>query len=112
MSNSLVYLACPYTHPDPDVMEKRFRIANRAAHKLMNIGLFVFSPISHTHPIAKEGNLPREWDYWKGYDTTMIARCQKMIVVKAEGWEDSKGVRAEIAIAEQLGIYVEYMEVD
>ena len=112
MSNSLIYLACPYTHPDEMVMLERFDLANRAANKLINLGLYVFSPISHTHPIRIAGSLPPSWEFWKGYDTTMIARCQKMIVVKAKGWEESKGVQAEIVIAKQLGIDVEYLEVE
>jgi len=59
----MIYLACPYSHPDSNVREYRFKMANRAAAKLMRDGHIVYSPISHTHPIAMEGDLPLDWAY-------------------------------------------------
>jgi len=109
---TLVYLATPYTDDDPYIMEKRFRRASTAAARLMQIGLHVFSPISHTHPIASLGGLPRGWEYWRQYDLAILSCCARMIVYKQPGWDRSKGVASEIAIAQKLGIPVEYMEDD
>ena len=36
--------------------------------------------------------------------------CEKVVVVKMDGWETSKGVAAEIKIANELGKPVEFME--
>jgi hypothetical protein len=110
MNNSLIYLACPYSHPDKDVQRERFHAANKAGAFLMCKGLFVFSPISHTHPMAEDANLPGHWEFWKSYDVAMIARCQKLMVLKLDGWEQSTGVTAEIKIAKEFGIPIEYME--
>jgi hypothetical protein len=74
----LIYLACPYSDPDPAVMEKRFEAANMVALSLMIQGQHVFSPISHCHPLAQLGGLPRGWDFWKKYDSTMISRCEEL----------------------------------
>ena len=105
----LIYLACPYSHPDKTVMEDRFNRVNKVAAKLMATGNYIFSPISHTHPIACAGNLPRGWEYWNGYDTEIISNCGKVIVLMLEGWDKSTGVQAEIKLAEQFNIPVEYI---
>lgn len=107
--NELIYLACPYTHSDKKVMEERFIAVNKAAAKLMGGGSYVFSPISHTHPIIQEGNLPGGWDYWQGYDTNVISRCTKMIVLMLDGWKTSTGVQAEIQLAKKFNLPIEYI---
>lgn len=54
----LIYIAVPYSHKEESVRLARFESVNRAACFLMNKGYHVFSPISHTHPIALAGDLP------------------------------------------------------
>lgn len=105
----LIYLASPYTHEDPAVQQARFETACRAAAHLMNKGHAVFSPIAHTHPIACAGDLPKGWDFWERYDRTILAGCHSMMVLQLDGWQQSRGVQAEIAIMRELGKPVEYM---
>ena len=106
----MIYLATPYTHPLPEVMESRFHAACRIAGKLMAEGDIVFCPIAHTHPIAVRCDLPRDWAYWQRYDREMIAHASKVLVVKMDGWDTSRGIAGEVAIARELGIPVEFME--
>ena len=108
----LVYLAIPYSHPDPKVSLARFELANKIAAKLMNQGALIYSPISHTHPIALAGKLPLGWEFWHKYDTAMLKCCYKIIVITADGWETSKGVTSEIKIAMELGLKIEYLDPD
>lgn len=110
MNNSLIYLASPYSHPDLNVRKERFRIANQVAGRLLNAGHFVFSPISMSHPVAMDASLPGDWQFWKAFDTAMLARCQKVVVIDIEGTSTSVGVQAEIAIAKDFGIPVEYLK--
>lgn len=98
-----IYLATPYSHPDREVRLDRFEAVNEAAAKLMETGNTVYSPISHTHPIAEAGNLPLGWDYWERVDRAFIEWADAIYVLRLVGWEESKGVKAEIAIAEELG---------
>jgi dCTP diphosphatase len=42
----------------------------------------------------------------------MLSKCDRVIVLKLPGWENSKGVAAEIARAEELGLPIEWMEMD
>jgi len=108
----MIYLASPYSHPDAAVMEQRFHDVCRVAGSMMHDGLIVFSPIAHTHSIAVVGKLPRSWEFWGKYDHEFIAASEKVIVLMMDGWLQSKGVRAEILIANSLNIPVEYMEFD
>jgi hypothetical protein len=107
MSN-LIYLASPYTHPEPAVREARFRAVCRAAARLMRGGQHIFSPIAASHPLTAYG-LPGHWEYWEAYDTAMIGACGGLIVYTLPGWEESKGVGAEIRIAQRRGLEPSYL---
>jgi len=110
MEKQLVYLAIPYTHADPEVREQRFQTVNKVAGDLINKGEYIYSPISHCHPISLVCDLPKEWEYWDGYCRACLSCCKKMYVLMLDGWKESTGVQAEIKIAEELGIEVEYIE--
>lgn len=112
MDKTLIYLATPYSDPDPKVKEKRFLAVNKAAAELMRAGLYVYSPISHSHNISLAGDLPGDWEYWEKYDRLILAICNKMIVLMLPGWKESKGVTNEIRIAkEEFNLDIEYLEV-
>lgn len=106
---TLVYLAVPYSHPDAAVRLYRFETVNRMAAKLMREGVHIFSPISHTHPIALAGDLPLGWEYWGAYDRAILNACKKLLILQLEGWSTSKGVTEEMTIAIELGIPVEFI---
>ena len=96
MHYGFTYLASPYSHSDPAVQEQRFRAACAAAAKLMSLGYVIFSPIAHTHPIALAGNLPRGWDFWESQDQPLLEAATRLWVLTIDGWEQSKGIAAEI----------------
>ena len=106
----LIYLATPYSHSDPDVKQRRFDAVNRAAASLMRRGCHVYSPISHSHPIALAGDLPGDWEYWERYDREILRMCARVIVLRQDGWRESTGVTAEIEIAAELGLPVAFMD--
>ena len=106
----LVYLACPYSHSDRSVRIARFETANRVAGKLMATGWNVFSPISHTHPIAEACELPLGWDYWNEFAEAYLLHCDKVFVLMLDGWRESIGVQAELKIAERLRLPIEYID--
>ena len=119
MEKKLVYMACPYSHNSPvEYINKikkgeRFRQANIYAANLLNRGEFVYSPISHCHPLAMAADLPGDWEFWEAYDRAILACCKKLYVLMLPGWETSKGVQAEIKIAiKEFNIPVEYIDPD
>lgn len=114
MNKIKIYLASPYTSKYVNEMEERFRAACRAAGDLMNSGYLVFSPIAHTHPIAVVCDLPRHADFWMEYDETFIEWCDELWVLGIDGYKESKGIKAEVRIAEKLGkpikLYMAYLQ--
>lgn len=106
----IVYLACPYSHPDPVIREWRFIQANKYAAKLMQAGIMVFSPISHTHPIAVAGDLPKGWDFWERYDRLYLEASRALVGLCLPGWEESKGFMAEVRIMDELRKPVWYLQ--
>lgn len=104
-------MACPYSHPDREVRLKRFHAANAVASELMRASREnVFSPISHTHPIAEQGDLPLGWDFWEAYDRAFLSVSHKLYVLMLEGWEESVGVAAELEIAREMAIPVYFLK--
>ena len=108
MKLPLAYLAAPYSHVDPRVRAARFEAINQCASVLMRSGLYLFSPISHTHPIALAGSLPAGFDFWEGYDRVMLSACGLLIVLMLGGWEKSVGVTGEIKIATESKLPIFY----
>ena len=108
----LTYLASPYTHNDINVKIRRYELAVTAAYLLTQRGELVFTPIGHTHPIALQGNLPGEWDYWNEFDTRMINTCDSVTVLKLDGWKESTGVTEEIKLAKILNKKLRSMDSD
>jgi len=83
--NKRVYLAVPYTHKNKAVLTRRFNLVNKCAAKLINDGMFVFSPISMNHPIKLQADLPCLWSFWADYDTSYLEVCSKMFLNSPAG---------------------------
>lgn len=105
----MIYLASPYSNPDPEVMRQRFLEACRYTAEALASGLVVYSPIVHCPPMAERYDLPRDWEFWKKIDTEIISKCSELRVLKLNGWMSSRGVREEIAFAHERGIKVTYV---
>jgi hypothetical protein len=106
---TVVYLACPYSDPDPNIKQQRHQVANQVAAELLSQGIFVFSPLTYSVPLSQAG-CHKGWVNWKDFDFEMISRCDRLLVLKLPGWELSRGVAEEIAHAKELGIPIEWME--
>lgn len=105
----MIYLACPYSDPDPDVREQRFTLANRVAAKLILEGHTVFSPLSHSHPIAATGLIDPHAPVWYQQDLEFLRFCSELRVLCLPGWQFSSGVFDEITLAKRLGVPIVYL---
>ena len=104
-----IYLAIPYS----GIEEKSFFIANKVTSIFMEKGFIVFSPISHSHPIAIQEKVPGNWEFWEKFDRSFIEWSDELhvVVIGKEGQkliDNSTGVKAEINIAIELGKPVHY----
>jgi hypothetical protein len=100
---SYFYLASPYTHPDPHVMDLRYHMALRALGWLMKRKIWTYSPIVHCHELARLHGLPRDANYWREYNLAMLDRASGMFVLRIDGIEQSNGVAGEIQRAQDTG---------
>lgn len=106
----MIYLASPYSHPHPLMMEWRFQRVCEVAAEVMEREI-VFCPIAHSHPIAVYGKAPAtNWRFWARQDLAVLALCNKLIVVTMAGWRQSKGVTAEIEAAKHLLLPIEFTD--
>lgn len=110
MQQRKVYLAAPYTHDDHDVVDSRVQRINMIAGALMKKGHIVFSPISHSHPIAVVSALPTDFKFWQAQNHEFIRWCDTVVVAMMPGWKDSKGILDEIEFAMSINKPVVYME--
>lgn len=111
MALTKIYLASPYYHKDPKVREKRFVAVCKKAGELMNQGFFVYAPIAHSHPIAVQCELPKDWSFWEQYDIEYIKWVDEVWILKLPGWDKSTGIKAETEIAKKMGKPVRYIDI-
>lgn len=99
----MIYLASPYSHPDPLVREKRFKLACQVAAKLISRRIVVYSPVAYTHPMVQhDPSLPTNWDFWRSLDEEFLKICDELWIILLSGWKESIGVRGEIILAKRL----------
>jgi hypothetical protein len=95
-NRTLAYLATPYSK-FTEGPEAAFRAACRLSAKLLCAGVTVYSPIAHTHPIAKFGALDLlDHSIWLPFDEAMMGAAKVLIVARMPGWEESVGIAHEI----------------
>lgn len=104
------YLAVPYTDPDPLVREYRAWCANERAAELLRRGEMVLSPIAHSHGLALQCGLPKDIEFWWPWNKRGIKASICLEVLVLDGWEDSVGVRREVAYARDTGRDVRHQE--
>lgn len=106
----MLYVASPYTGTI-NQQHQRFEAVREYVVKLIQAGHVAFSPIVYAHQMAADYDLGTDAKTWQSFNQDMIRLCSKMHVLKLEGWSISKGVTAEIELAQRLGLEVDYISV-
>lgn len=106
----MIYLASPYSDPDPDVMAERANEVAAIAAKLFCNGLHIYCPIAAWHWVAVDHELPKDWPAWRGLDFAFLRHATEMWIADIPGWEKSVGVTAERKLAEHMEIPVRLVQ--
>lgn len=115
----MIYLASPYSHPDPDIRRGRAQIAAAVAAELTKRGHQVYSPIAYSTFLCRQYGIsdgcdgidgPNSHEYWLEHGLAMLRGAEQMWVLKLEGWEDSSGIAREMGEASKIGMQVQYIE--
>jgi Domain of unknown function (DUF1937) len=92
---SYLYLATPYSKY-PGGINAAYELASREQALLVWAGVPVFCPIAHTHGAAIHGDLdPKDHGIWLKADAPFMDGAAGLIMLKAETWQDSYGMRKE-----------------
>lgn len=103
------YLASPYSKY-PHGLGAAHRLACGNAALLVIAGVKVYSPIAHTHPVAIHGGIdPCDHTIWLPADAPFMHHAFGLIVLRAQGWAESRGVTEEIVVFEQARKPIVYM---
>jgi len=90
-----IYLACPYWHENPEIRQARYEKVTAKAGELMDIDTIIFSPITHSHPIALTME-NQNHEFWLNQDKHYLDWCTELWVFCLCGWKESTGVAWEI----------------
>lgn len=99
------YIASPYTHNDPMVRQRRFEKAlDFTVWLALKYRMWGFSPIGHSHHMSSlHPELPYTFEFWDNWNRAMIRPAVSMIVLQIPGWEESKGIAAEMEYCKEIG---------
>ncbi len=96
MNKKMIYIAAPYTHPDPVA---NTHAAIRVAEQLIDEG---FIPIVPHLSLLWHMVTPHPLEFWYGYDLEILGRCDFLLRIGGK----STGADAEVEFARQEGIPV------
>lgn len=106
----MIYLAQPYSHPEPTMQAWRYREACHCCAWLFNRGDHVYSPIVHWHEIASRHELPTDAFAWQKENQHFLTKANRVYVLWLAGWEQSRGLHFELTYALTAGLPVYTLE--
>ena len=97
------YLATPY-RTYPGGLGAAHDLAIAAAAELIERGLEVYSPVAHSHDIARHVcSADPKNDFWLERQKPFLTTSRGVLVLTAPSWDRSNGIRFEIDFAERAG---------
>ncbi len=105
-----IYVATTYTKYIHGI-DRAARVASTVTADLIKRGFVCLSPITHGHQMTVVGGIdPFDGDLWQRIDKAFVDNAAACIVVKMEGWEESRGVQHEIREFTKAGKPIVYLE--
>jgi len=97
------YLASPYSN-FPFGLDAAHDAACELAALLMSSGRLIFCPIAHSHHIAQKAGLNNGKDlkFWLELDVPFMEAAIGMLIATLPGWDESEGIKAEVAEFERM----------
>lgn len=105
----MIYIASPYSHKDPVVMERRFQEAARYAAELRRENQQFFCPITMCHPLVPHG-VPTDAASWWEFNRRYLDLSTELHALCLRGWEKSSGMQQEIEYMKGQGKPVQYVQ--
>lgn len=105
----MIYLASPYTSDlkgqlKLSLQQERANQALAFTAMMMQQGFVLFSPVVYGHSIASVAGLPTDAEFWWQFNIDYLRHAEAIFVLRLPGWDQSKGVQAEIRQAKLMGL--------
>lgn len=102
----MIYLASPYTDPNPMIQGLRVRIVSEWIGTQIEWYNY-FSPV--LYGVSLECHVGGTFYAWQHFNRNMIDRLDSFAVLQIEGWDRSEGVIGELDYAIKQGKSIEYI---
>ena len=110
-AGTLIYIACPYSDPDPGVQRDRYYYACSYAASLTIAGDTVFCQIAHAVALVETGLISDTgFEFWRSHKRRWLDACSEVHALLLPGWESSRGMAWEIGYATTRRMPVRYIE--
>jgi hypothetical protein len=93
--SSVIYVASPYTHSDPNVIEENYRKVAELAAFLCSQGMVALSPIVYGHTLISFREMPNDWAFWNNFCISLLNKSDELWVYKMDGI-NQKGLRKKL----------------
>lgn len=99
-ADAVVYMAMPYSvgNAGSGIRKLRYELSCELSANLLELGFFVFSPITHSHPISMCMNNSKDHNFWLKQDELYMDMCETMFIYSGinEAWRNSYGINYEV----------------
>lgn len=90
-----IYLASPYSDPDPEIRKQRIRLAEAKTVELIEAGNKVFSPVACSGRLLELG-CEQDDNYWYDWSMSFLEHWADVLgFYRIDGFERSKGMSRE-----------------
>ena len=104
---TVIYIACPFWHESPEVRAGRRQKAIAYGDGLFRKGLHFYSPLLNSERYKEKKAKEK---YWLEHGLKMVDVSTEMHVLCLPGWEDSSGIKGEVAKAQKNNIEIVYIK--
>ena len=106
----LVYVATPFSKYS-DGLAAAYEDACQVVGDLLRYNINAFSPIVHSYGISEHANIdPLDHKFWMRVDKPYMEKCDALIVMQLDGWDESVGIGMEIKAFREAGKPIHFIK--
>jgi hypothetical protein len=108
----MIFVAQPYFSPDEEIIANRVKIGAAYCGALLKQGFKCMSPVMFGSTILLHSELPIDFSFWDKLSFSYLAKCDVLHVLTINGWDKSRGVKAEMEYAKKNDMPIIYIDID